>query len=209
MATYRKTYLCICEGQQERMYFDHLAKLIKDFPKKVVKFNTFIDSPHRLEKRYEEYDSAAIFDYDFNETEFYRNIEICNQLNKKLKPTKRNSGRHIYHAYSNVNFDLWLILHKQDYNKRVSKNDAYINDVRRVYGLKRADDIKSEDVINKILGQITLKDVKEAIKRAENIRIIKEESDSKNIFNTLIYENPDFSIHEFLRFVLEDSGDLK
>ena len=40
MATYRKTYLCICEGQQERMYFDHLAKLIKDFPKKVVKFNT-------------------------------------------------------------------------------------------------------------------------------------------------------------------------
>ncbi len=209
MATYRKTYLCICEGQQERMYFDHLAKLIKDFPKKVVKFNTFIDSPHRLEKRYEEYDSAAIFDYDFNETEFYRNIEICNQLNKKLKPTKRNSGRHIYHAYSNVNFDLWLILHKQDYNKRVSKNDAYINDVRRVYGLKRADDIKSEDVINKILGQITLKDVKEAIKRAENIRIIKEESDSKNIFNTLIYENPDFSIHEFLRFVLEDSGDLR
>ena len=191
------------------MYFDHLAKLIKDFPKKVVKFNTFIDSPHRLEKRYEEYDSAAIFDYDFNETEFYRNIEICNQLNKKLKPTKRNSGRHIYHAYSNVNFDLWLILHKQDYNKRVSKNDAYINDVRRVYGLKRADDIKSEDVINKILVQITLKDVKEAIKRAENIRIIKEESDSKNIFNTLIYENPDFSIHEFLRFVLEDSGDLK
>ncbi len=209
MATYRKTYLCICEGQQERMYFDHLAKLIKDFPKKVVKFNTFIDSPHRLEKRYEEYDSAAIFDYDFNETEFYRNIEICNQLNKKLKPTKRNSGRHIYHAYSNVNFDLWLILHKQDYNKRVSKNDAYINDVRRVYGLKRADDIKSEDVINKILGQITLKDVKEAIKRAENIRIIKEESDSKNIFNTLIYENPDFSIHEFLRFVLKDSGDLR
>ena len=191
------------------MYFDHLAKLIKDFPKKVVKFNTFIDSPHRLEKRYEEYDSAAIFDYDFNETEFYRNIEICNQLNKKLKPTKRNSGRHIYHAYSNVNFDLWLILHKQDYNKRVSKNDAYINDVRRVYGLKRADDIKSEDVINKILGQITLKDVKEAIKRAENIRIIKEASDSKNIFNTLIYENPDFSIHEFLRFVLEDSGDLR
>ena len=130
-------------------------------------------------------------------------------MNKKLKPTKRNSGRHIYHAYSNVNFDLWLILHKQDYNKRVSKNDAYINDVRRVYGLKRADDIKSEDVINKILGQITLKDVKEAIKRAENIRIIKEESDSKNIFNTLIYENPDFSIHEFLRFVLEDSGDLR
>ena len=191
------------------MDFDHLAKLIKDFPKKVVKFNTFIDSPHRLEKRYEEYDSAAIFDYDFNETEFYRNIEICNQLNKKLKPTKRNSGRHIYHAYSNVNFDLWLILHKQDYNKRVSKNDAYINDVRRVYGLKRADDIKSEDVINKILGQITLKDVKEAIKRAENIRIIKEESDSKNIFNTLIYENPDFSIHEFLRFVLKDSGDLR
>ena len=74
MALYRKTYLCICEGQQEEMYLNHLAYLIKDFPRRVVKFNTIIDRPFRLNKTYEESDSAAIFDYDFNDIEFKRNL---------------------------------------------------------------------------------------------------------------------------------------
>lgn len=208
MANYRRKYLCICDGQQETMYLSHVAKLVKDFPRKVVTFNTFEDSPHRLKKRYEEYDSAAVFDYDHNDVEFKRNIEICDSLNKRLKPSKIKKGRHIYHAYSSVNFDLWLILHKEDYNKSVTRNDAYVSDVRRAFGLKSTDDIKNEDIIKKILSQITLEDVKEAIKRAETIRKGKVKADSTKIGNTTIYSNPDFSIHEFLKVVLEDSGDL-
>ncbi len=208
MGKYRKTYLCICDGQQETMYLNHLAMLIKDFPQKVVKFNTFEDSPHRLEKRYEDYDSAAVFDFDHNDVEFKRNIEICDSLNKKLKPSKRKEGRHIYHAYSSVNFDLWLILHKEDYNKSVTRNDAYATDVRRVFGLKSSDNIKNQKVIKRILSQITLEDVKVAIGRAEMIRKSKVKADSTKIENTTIYSNPDFSIHEFLRVVLKDSGDL-
>ncbi|MBM7560881.1 RloB domain-containing protein [Fusibacter tunisiensis] len=208
MGKYRKTYLCICDGQQETMYLNHVAKLIKDFPHKVVKFNTFEDSPYRLEKRYEAYDSAAVFDFDNNEVEFKKNIEICDSLNKKLKPLKRKEGRHIYHAYSSVNFDLWLILHKEDYNKSVTKNDAYISDIRRIFDLNQTDNIKNEEVINKILSQITLDDVKSAIRRAETIRKNKVKADSTKIGNTTIYSNPDFSIHEFLRAVLADSGDL-
>lgn len=208
MARYRKTYLCICDGQQEKMYLQHLAKLIKKFPQKVVTFNTFIDSPHRLEKRYEEYDSAAVFDYDMNDVEFNRNIEICDKLNRDLKPTKRKDGRHIYHAYSSVNFDLWLILHKEDFNRSVSRNDAYISDIRRIYGLKSTDNIKNEEVINKILSQISLNDVKDAIKRADKIRNSKDKSDCRLVGNTSTFLNPDFSIHEFLKVVLEGSGDL-
>ncbi len=208
MVNYRKAYLCICDGQQETMYLDHVAKLIKKFPQKLVKFNTFIDSPHRLEKRYEEYDSAAVFDFDFNEVEFKRNIEVCDKLNKELKPTKRKSGRHIYHAYSSVNFDLWLILHKEDFNRSVARNDAYIQDVRRIYGLKSTDNIKSEEIIKKILSQITLNDVKDAISRAEHLRKSKVKADGTKVRNTVVYSNPDFSIHEFLKAVLKDSGDL-
>lgn len=208
MANYRRKYLCICDGQQETMYLNHVAKLIKDFPRKVVTFNTFVDSPYRLVKRYEDYDSAAVFDFDYNDVEFKRNIEICDSLNKKLKPSKRKDGKYIYHAYSSVNFDLWLILHKEDYNKSVTRNDAYISDVRRIFGLNQTDNIKNEDVIKKILSQITLDDVKSAIQRAETIRKSKVNADSTKIGSTTIYSNPDFSIHEFLRAVLEDSGDL-
>lgn len=208
MKLYRKTYLCICEGQQEKMYLDHVAKLINKFPQKVVKFNTFIDSPQSLEKRYEEYDSAAIFDYDLDDLKFKKNIEICDKLNKELKPTIRKSGRFIYHAYSNVNFDLWLILHKKECSGCVWKNDAYIQDVRKNYGLNSTDNIKKEEIIKKILSQITLEDVKDAITRADQIRKSKVNADGWNIGNTMVYSNPDFSINQFLKTVLEDSGDL-
>ena len=106
-----------------------------------------------------------------------------------------------------MNFDLWLILHKEDYNRKVSRNDAYISGVRRVFDLKSSDDIKSEEVIG-ILSQISLEDVKTAIKRAENIRKSKGGSEGTKIGNTRSYSNPDFSIHEFLKAVLEDSGNF-
>ncbi|MCW3488815.1 RloB family protein [Dethiobacter alkaliphilus] len=208
MAHYRKNYLCICEGQQEKMYLEHVAGLLKEFPRKVIKFNTYIDNPHRLTKTYEEYDSAALFDFDFNKVEFERNIEICDRLKREHQPTSRKKGRSICHAYSSANFDLWLILHKEDFNREVSRNDAYISDIRRIYELSSSCDIKSESVIKSILTKITLLDVKAAIQRAEKIRNDKLRTDANIVGTSEIYSNPDFSIHEFLKTVLEDSGDL-
>ena len=205
MSQYRRKYLCICEGQQETLYLAHVAKLIKDFPRKVVTFNTLEGPPGRLENRYEDYKSAAVFDFDFNEVEFRKNIELCDRLNRKRKPSKE---RHIYHAYSSVNFDLWLILHKENFNREVSKNDAYVSDVRRIYNLSASENIKSEGAMHKILSQITLDDVKEAIERADFIRKGKMVGDGIKSGDTTIHSNPDFSIHEFLRVVLKDSGDL-
>lgn len=208
MPNYRKIYLCTCDGQQEEMYLKHVAELIKDFPRKVVKFNTIIDSPGRLEKEYVDYDGVALFDFDFKDVEFERNIRLCESLNKKYKSTKRKKGRNIYHAYSNVNFDLWLILHKEEFNHCVGRNDAYIRDVRRIYRLGSDANIKNADIINKILRQIDLEDVKDAIRRAECIRNNKMRDDGKIIGSTVSYPNPDFSIHAFLRGVLKDSDDL-
>lgn len=208
MAYYRKTYLCICEGQQEEMYLDHVASLIKNFPKRVVKFNTMIGKPYRLKKTYEEYDNAALFDYDLNDVEFKQNIECCDKLNNANKPTKRKKGKYTYHAFSNVNFDLWIILHKEEFNRSVSRNDAYLPDVRRIYGLGSREKIKSESTIEKILEQITLEDVKSAIRRADKIRSEKIDADKMIIGSTVCYPDPDFSIHDFLKVVLNDCGEL-
>lgn len=208
MMLYRKTYSCICEGQQEKMYLDHLAALLKDFPRKVVKFNIYIDQPQRLEKIYDDFDSAALFDYDFDEDRFHRHINYCEEKNKKLKPTMRKPGRYIYHAYSNVNFDLWLILHKEACNRCVTKNDAYVDDVKRIYRLDSVDSIKSEPVMRRILEQISLNDVRAAIERADEIRGNKLEDDAIILKSLKIFQNPDFSINNFIRMVLQDSGDL-
>ena len=202
MAMYRKSYVCICEGTQEKMYLEHVANLIKNFPKKVVKFNCYIDKPYRLQKIYEEMDCGVLFDFDFNQRNFENSIRLCEKLHGKRR--KQN----VYHAYSNVNFDLWLILHKRDYNRTINRNNAYIDDVKRNYGLSRKDDIKKASVIQIILNQITLSDVKEAIARAEKIKSSKLEWDAVQIGNTKTYSNPDFSLHNFLKVVLEDSRDL-
>lgn len=47
---YRKTYFCVCEGQQEGMYLKHVAFLLKKFPERVVTFNTTQGSSERLRK---------------------------------------------------------------------------------------------------------------------------------------------------------------
>lgn len=68
--------------------------------------------------------------------------------------------------------------------------------------------LKNKNTLNKILSQITLSDVKDAIRRAEKIRKEKDQNDATRIGSTITYSNPDFSIHEFLKAVLMDSGDL-
>lgn len=208
MSLYRKTYLCVCEGQQEELYLKHIAYLLKKLPERIVTFNTIYGFPDRLKNSYTEYDNVALFDYDFKDIQFENNIKICDDLKKLNKSTKRKSGKKVYHAYSNVNFDLWLLLHKEDYNKPVYNTNAYIKDVRRIYGLGSEDDIKNKNVIEKILSQITLDNVKEAIIRAENIRKRKIDTDKKIIGSSFCYSNPDFSIHKFLQIVLSDCGEL-
>lgn len=200
---YRKTYFCVCDGQQEEMYLKHVAFLLKDFPERVVTFNTTQGSTERLKKNYTEYDNAALFDYDFKDMKFRQNILICEQLQRK---SSRENGKNVYHAYSNVNIDLWFILHKEYFNRPVASNDAYVADVRRIYGLSREADIKEKANIDRILRQITLDDVKYAIRRAEQIRAGKLKSDCFMVGNVICYGNPDFSLHEFLKVVLRNCG---
>ena len=202
---YRKTYFCVCEGQQEEMYLKHLGVLLKKFPERVVTFNTRRGLPEKLNSDYTDYDAVALFDHDCKEEEFRRKIEFCEQLQRK---SKKKKGKKIYHAYSNVNIDVWFILHKEDFNRPVTSTNAYIDDVRRIYKLSQDANIKEKAVLDKILTQITLDDVKSAIKRAEQIRASKLETDRFMLSSVACYNNPDFSIHDFLKIVLQDCNEL-
>ncbi len=202
---YRRSYFCVCDGQQEEMYLKHIAFLLKKPTERVVTFNTIQGSIERLKKNYTEYDNAALFDYDFNDAEFKKKITTCEQLQKE---NQKHRGKNVYHAYSNVNFDLWLILHKVDFNRPVTSNDAYLTVVRKIYGLGNEADIKEKAIIERILMQITLDDIRNAIRRAEQIRAKKLKSDCFMLGSIECYRNPDFSLHEFLKIVLLDCGEL-
>lgn len=203
---YRKQYLCICEGKQEQMYLNHLRSLINQKPQKQVTFNTIIDRSGSLEKRYEDYDAVALFDHDSQEEQFIKYVECCEKFNATLKKRSKRASKSIHHAYSNLNFDLWLILHKKDFNRSVCHNHAYQDEVRKVYGLSNKEDIKQTDNVKKILNQISLDDVKKAIERAATVRQNKSDH-GRRIGQYQVYSNPDFSIHEFVKIVLIGTGD--
>lgn len=201
---YRKTYRCVVEGQQEVLYLQHLAKLLTTFPKTVVKFNVSEGNAHELIKSYVEYDSACLFDYDFNKAEFESNLTTCASLNRKNQKKSKKQSARVYHAYTNVCFDLWLVLHKKDFFAPVSANDAYVKDVIQLYNLPKDSDIKNEKVIETILSQITLEDVKRAIYRAQLICGRKLPTDAIQVGGEKYFDNPDLSIHNFIEIVIKD-----
>ena len=71
--------------------------------------------------------------------------------------------------YSNLNFDLWLLLHKRQFRKNVQSNNAYVSLIREEYGLSSDANIETKNNIQKILNQINLEDVKNTIKNADEI----------------------------------------
>lgn len=110
----------------------------------------------------------------------------------------------IYIAYSNLNFDLWLLLHKKTFNKIVTNNNDYIVDIKKEYKIEQKENIKKESNIDKILEQINLKDIMFAIKNADIIMDNKEEHNKTIYENYVYYRNPSLSIHEFLKGILGD-----
>ena len=181
----RRQYFCVCDGQQEEMYLKHLAHLLKTEVRR-VSFTTKRGLPGDITKhRHIKYDKAVLFDHDGKTNEFREALITCHKA--KCTP-----------AYSNLNFDLWLLLHKQDYTSHESTNKAYVNRVRKAYNLGDETDIKSKASITTILKQITLDDIKSAIRRAQKIREQKLTSDAEKIGLIICYDNPDLSIHKFI-----------
>lgn len=202
------TYRGACEGQQEKLYFKHLQYLINtsEHKKRQVKIDFKDDEGgSRLGVAREAVkiqdgigtDKAyAIFDYDNEKNDFVKAIELC----KKER---------VGFPYSNMCFDLWLLLHKRYYSRPVHIPDNYKNDVISNYSLDRDADTKQEDTILQIVSQIEIDDVKKAIERAERIYNMNLESGESHSIcggQVIYYDNPDLKIHEFVEAILDDVG---
>lgn len=188
----KREFRCFYEGLQEKLYFKHVSNVIRNVDKNIsVKFKE-VGKLNSLENSSTEVPKIAVFDYDLNKTEFEDKVKLC-------KETKV--------LYSNLNFDLWLLLHKEKYTKNEQSNHAYIEKVREVYKLPKTADIKKKDNIEKILEQIELEDIKRAINNAEEIMKGKLEED--RIFvrkNFSYFSNPSMNINEFFKDLFKELG---
>lgn len=202
------TYKGAIEGQQEQLYFEHLQKLIYDDThiKKKAVFNfamAFGGSPMSVAEKANRSVALddikrlklnrqliAVYDYDFKKENFIKAIKYCEK-----------SG--IVCAYSNVNFDLWILIHKKkNFYKKINKCSGYEDELRKEFNLFLDEDIKEEKAIYKILKQITLEDVKNAVNEAKKIE--QKNIENCNTISSLInvYNQPALGIGKFVEEVL-------
>ena len=180
----KREFRCYFEGDQEKKYFEHIGKKVKEIdPCISLKFRK-VNKLKVLDESSTDVPKIAVFDYDSNKQEFEKKVKMCRKTRI---------------LYSNLNFDLWLLLHKKQFRKSVIGNDSYVDEIRKEYNLDSTANIKAEDNINKILDQIEISDIKRAIKNAKEIMNAKLESDRIYVKkNFSYYPNPSMSIQEFL-----------
>ncbi|GAE90299.1 RloB domain-containing protein [Acetivibrio straminisolvens] len=207
-----RTFYFTVEGQTEQWYLEWLQRIINAEPttKYTVKFNCKIEkNPLSRIKQLaviSKTDITHIFDYESNEDTYQRQFMATLEQMKVAE----NSGKNIkYHlGYSNFTFELWIILHKADCNSTLCHRGQYLELINRVYGehFQNLDHYKKEDNFKRILGQLTLEHVRQAIQRAKVI--MKRNQENGYILHSykgykFYKENPSLSVWESIEKILK------
>ena len=149
------------------------------------------------------------FDYESDETEHQKNFKTTLRRMRDVQ----KSGKTIKYklGYSNLTFDLWILLHKRECNASLSHRRQYLNSINRSFdeSFANMDEFKKADNFRRCLKKISLSDVKDAIKRSRRIMDMQERNGSKqcNEYGYQYYrENPSLSCWEAIEVILKDCG---
>lgn len=210
-----RLYYFSVEGETEKWYLDWLEKTINSELSAVykVKFDAKIQKdPLSRAKRLTTLGKAEIihvFDRE-SEDEVHRK-----QFQTTLDRMKmaQNIGKKISYklGYSNFTFELWIILHKADCNGGLANRYQYLAPLNRAYNenFENLDQYKHEDNFNRILSKLELENVREAVRRAE--QIMERNKNSGYVLQQYrgyryYVENPSLSLGEQIGKILQDCG---
>lgn len=213
-----KYYLSV-EGETEKWYFEHLQDLINNKEDLLckVKFNVKVEKSiiSRAKSISVPYKIAAfhICDYESNEDVHVQQFERVLKDLQSVKKVNKNLDYKL--GYSNFSFELWMILHKKQQTSTVANRKQYVNGINSAYKEKFQflDEYKEEKNFKKILDKINLDDVIRAVNNGDKIRE-KNEQNSKEqcrVHGKFKYytENPDVTINECVKQILQDCGAIK
>lgn len=113
-------------------------------------------------------------------------------------------------GYSNFTFELWIILHKADCNGAKAHRQQYLAPLNAAFHehFNSLDEYKREDNFQRILKQLSLDDVKEAIRRSEQLMQHNDECFERKQYKGYSFyaENPSLSIWESIKKILHGCG---
>jgi len=110
-------------------------------------------------------------------------------------------------GYSNFTFELWMILHKYPCNKILADRTQYLEFINKAYNenFKSLKKFKNEKEFHRILSNLTLDDVINAVNRAKAIMLDKSNNGltEKNYKGYKYYvDNPSLSIYKSIEKIL-------
>lgn len=210
-------YYFSVEGETEQWYLKWLQDVINGTEESAYKvsFDCPVQkNPYKRAKTFivlktenKKVDIYHLSDYESDEpihvqqfTETMDNMKKANEAGKYIN---------YKFGYSNLTFDLWIILHKADCNGSVSHRKNYIAPINRAYeeSFESMDEYKHEDNFKRCLGKLQLSNVIAAVNRAKAIMQRNQENDyTLHQYKGYKYykENPSLAIWEAIEKILKD-----
>ena len=212
-------FLFSVEGETEKWYLEHLQKLINDaLTAKTAPFTLTLNV--KVEKSPKSYIKTLspgigvtergkmiithVFDYESPIQQ--KGMDRLTQFQERLQQMKKAAElKNVKYrlAYSNLSFDLWIILHKQNCNGMKTSCSQYLQDLNSAYRHGKTPfasmkQYKEERSFKEILEEITLSDVRDAIKHAETIEAANAQNYRRQIYcgYRFFVNNPSLSFHE-------------
>ncbi len=212
-----KQYFFSVEGETERMYLEWLQKQINSHSSSKHKVDIKVKvakDPMRFVKSLQILGKTEVwhlFDYEGSMASNQDAQHLFESTLEKMKKAEKQKNISYKLGYCNLSFELWMILHKKDCSRSFNRVDQYLPIMNSTYQLSctRLSDYKEKDVFQKCLGQLSLNDVNDAIKRADRMICILEENSVKlSKYNGYQFytKNPSLSIHEPMKKILSDCG---
>lgn len=206
----KQTYYFSVEGETEEWYLDHLNFLIS---KKLVELSADFDlklehkkaSPLKYMKSCNLLTARTVyhvFDHEGDDSHFESILKEMRDASKQKKIVYRL-------AYTNISFELWIILHKTQFKKVLGSVDEYLSSINSSYKKKfeTLKKYKAQNNFKSVLEQISLNDVYTAIDNAKSVDKWSHErgyKEKEKYGYKWISENPALSLHLQIEGILKE-----
>lgn len=206
-----RKYTFVVEGNTEALYLEWLAKTINET--EFAEFLCKIPKPQQgLDPQKARRNISIIANENFYviaDRERHHDIDKFKRLIETLKPKRGERKIEFVLGYCNISFELWILLHKIDFNMPINKPSDYLNHINKTFNtsFESLDKYKKETNFNKVLSRLTLEDVMDAVKRAKGIqeRNVTSNFQIQEYCGVKYYnENPSLSIHEIIEGILNE-----
>ena len=220
----RKFYISV-EGENcEKQYFEHLQKLIHHCPESRYNVDFVIKAkvtPRQMIKRYgsmpidKDNQGKSIPYVHVADIEDYYDLGFRKHffdLLDEMKVIKKESGKAYLMGYSNLTFELWMLLHVDDMNEAVTDRDRYLEQINQYFhkSYSRLYDYKNHDEFNKILKDfVNLDSIRKAVIGAKKIRKWNSDNNKEKCEYSgfsFYKDNPDTTVDEVIKKIFEVCG---